>query len=393
MKEIDKPRLEEIAIDIENHAKEADYSLITVGKLLCKARTIFIADQDFGKWRGNRLPWLRNDVASRLMNLWKNGGLQLLQTGIGKTSAELLTAPHVPESAREEALEKTESGETVTVKEAKEMVRKAREEALRKDIAKLQPMLAKLVIDGVISNDVAEEFSLLPEAAQIEIARTYLDKRDEIKRAEDARTWLTVERQKLADANERAMKAISEKEKLEGKVDELADKGSQFLIKQKDKEIKQKDKEIKRKEKELDQLKVDMREDIEKKQGAIIEKRVREEFRDEIATANKAKEDTERKLVIANDSIKTLSDAELAERARAEKAEAELEAALPVEKDAQHARQLGFIIVDLAKNLEKVNSDCAPHQRQQSERMVQELIEVANGFLDSAPGTIDMEII
>ncbi len=84
-----------------------------------------------------------------------------------------------------------------------------------------------------------------------------------------------------------------------------------------------------------------------------IEKRVREEYEEKINAEIKAKEQVERKLRQANESIGNLSDNELRERARAEKAEQRLIETVPMEKDANHARQLNFLLKDFGALIKK----------------------------------------
>lgn len=115
-------RLEEIAVGIEAHTKTARDELLINGKLLCEARELLKANNDFGQWRTKRLPWLSARMAEHWMNIYSNGGENLLRNNFGTTATALLTAPSVPESARAEALERAESGEKLTVKATEEIV-------------------------------------------------------------------------------------------------------------------------------------------------------------------------------------------------------------------------------------------------------------------------------
>lgn len=96
--------LESIAIQIEAHSNAAVDNLLTVGKLLCDARESFPSNNEFGEWRENRLAWLTQKTAYRWMNVYKNGGEKLLGHNVRTTALYELTAPDVPESAREEAI-------------------------------------------------------------------------------------------------------------------------------------------------------------------------------------------------------------------------------------------------------------------------------------------------
>ena len=131
-------RLEEIAVGIEAHTKTAAEHILYNGKLLCEARELLKADQEFGQWREKRLPWMSRETALRWMNAYQSGGENLLQHNVAVTSVYLLTAPSVPESARAEALERAESGEKLTVKATEEIVARHKAELAAMEEGKIR---------------------------------------------------------------------------------------------------------------------------------------------------------------------------------------------------------------------------------------------------------------
>lgn len=76
------------------------------------------ANNEFGEWREKRLPWITQKLSERWVNVYKNGGENLLRHNVATTVLYELTAPSVPDSAREEAMEH----ESLTVKQSKELV-------------------------------------------------------------------------------------------------------------------------------------------------------------------------------------------------------------------------------------------------------------------------------
>jgi antitoxin (DNA-binding transcriptional repressor) of toxin-antitoxin stability system len=101
--------------------------IIEIGRELIEAK----ADQPHGQW----LPWLEREfnwsvpTADRYMQVAR--AFQIPQyedfasLTIDATALYALAAPDVPQQAREEAVERAESGEHITLKDAQEMVAKA----------------------------------------------------------------------------------------------------------------------------------------------------------------------------------------------------------------------------------------------------------------------------
>lgn len=371
-------------IDAVNRAKEeAAYSWINLGKRLVELKEVCLHGT-FTQVAEDQCGLKKNQCAS-LMKIYREFGQKSFAEDFSiKALLELSRSPD-PQAALDEANERKEQGESITSKQAKQIAdlqkqaEKLKSEIKNKqpDISNLIPELSRMHNSGSLPKATALEFSKLDHAIQRDVV---LPKFKQVR--DQQQTIISLEKEK-AHALERESKAREERESLQADYDAAVEQGAQAVILEKEKEIK-------RKEKELEQLQVDMREDIEKSMGRMIEKRVRSEAMAELEAERKAKEKAEREAQKHKDRAEKLADDNLTERARAESAEAELQAALPVEKDAQHARSLSFVISDLKTVLEKIDNDCEPHQRQQSEEKVRELIGVVNTYLDSAPQIIDM---
>ncbi len=147
---------------------------------------------------------------------------------------------------------------------------------------------------------------------------------------------------------------------------------------------------IRQQQRELDQLKIDLADQIRKEMSEAIERRVRQDLDGSIKASNKRAFTAEREADRHKQRAAGLADDNLYERSRAEKLEAELNAALPVEKDSQHARSLSFVLSDIKSIFEKITNDCESHQREQSDIKVRELIEAAQAYLGSASTLIDI---
>lgn len=171
-------KLEEIAIKIDAHGKAAIENILTVGKLLCEAKKELPHTNDFGDWRSKRLSWMNNKMASRFMNAFKNNGGILTGHNVTSTILYELTAPDVPESAREEALEHNK----LTVKQSKEIAQAHKEiEALKAkcvtledspitevkpDINRLIPGVREVYDRNGIMEARALKISIMPEEGQ-----------------------------------------------------------------------------------------------------------------------------------------------------------------------------------------------------------------------------------
>lgn len=240
------PKLEEIAIKIDAHGKAAIENILTVGKLLCEAREVLPANNEFGEWREKRLPWITQKLSERWVNVYKNGGENLLRHNVATTVLYELTAPSVPDSAREEAMEH----ESLTVKQSKELVQahkdledlKAENQRLKDDkktpepanLDNLIPALKEMLDDGLIMPAMARNLSTMTNDGQ--------------------RAWVTIHTQKMSAERQLSERNLRIKE-LESrpepeptiieKIIEVMPEGSEQKIKDAETKIKQADKILK----------------------------------------------------------------------------------------------------------------------------------------------------
>nr|BDD45998.1 hypothetical protein 8 [Gammaproteobacteria bacterium] len=90
-----------------------------MGKLLKKAREQFPADQEFGKWRKEELPWISERTAHEHMQVADKFGSRMSAVQhLGHSVLVQLTKSTTPPEAVEEVLEHDE----ITVREAKEII-------------------------------------------------------------------------------------------------------------------------------------------------------------------------------------------------------------------------------------------------------------------------------
>ena len=199
-------RLEEIAIKIDAHGKAAIENILTIGKLLCEARQEEFGENDkfFGQWREKRLPWLKQKMAYRWMNAYQNGGENLLGQNVRVSVLYELTAPDVPEAAREEAQEH----ESLTVKQSKELVKAHKELAelqaentrLKEDKKTPEPANTNHLIPGI--KEMLDDGRIMPAMAKK--ISTMTD--------EGQQAWLTLQVQKLSLENQLKEKTYKIKE-------------------------------------------------------------------------------------------------------------------------------------------------------------------------------------
>lgn len=117
--------LEEIRSHIESAAKDTVLAKIELGRWLQMARDHFKADQEFGKWRQENIPWMAQQRAEEHMRVFKKFGHRLTGGQPGYTVLELLARDTTPEVTVERVLEDPEGW---TVKDVKEQIKADRED-------------------------------------------------------------------------------------------------------------------------------------------------------------------------------------------------------------------------------------------------------------------------
>ena len=197
-------RLEEIVIKIEARGKSVVENIIDVGRLLCEARELLPANKAFGEWREDRLPWMDTKLANRWMNAYRNGGEALIGQNVRTAAIYELTAPSTPPEARQEAIERAESGEEITHKKSKKLKAYQKtiaelESKLTPDINKLIPDLKDLLDKKQITGKMALTYSKMDESEQQAIFSNEFSKQlilKQLKTLEDERENLFEEDRK-----------------------------------------------------------------------------------------------------------------------------------------------------------------------------------------------------
>lgn len=179
--------LENCATRIEAGARTTIDGIMQAGKALSEARQLFGEnDKAYGQWREKRLPWMKNDTASRWLGVWNKFGQNLLPQNAGVDLAPsvlyLLAAPSTPEAVITKATEKAESGEKVTVADVKKWKDQAaflssRNEALQKQLAEAQEKPPVEIVKEVVREVVPQDYTQAKK--QVETLRVELEKNKE----------------------------------------------------------------------------------------------------------------------------------------------------------------------------------------------------------------------
>ena len=362
------------SLDAINRAKDdMVQSGIRIGKELCAIKDrcqhgqfTALAEKHAG---------LKQSQCRNFMQIYREFGQNATRVAFSNHVLIALTTAPDPQAALAEAEARKESGEDITVRQAKEIAALHKQiEATKAQLAAKAPSLEDLIPDlrrlhtsGDIPLATALEFSKLHIDVQRGVVmpkfQQVIEQRRVIERLE----------QEKARALERESQAREARESLQADYDAAVEEGAQKIIAEKDAEIA-------RKAKELDQLRVDLRDKIEREQTAAIEKRVRAEWEAKVAAERKEREKAERKARQQEDRCRLLSNDHTIEMHRREEAEAKLKAAHPIEKDGIHARTVGFIKRDLEAALKKLEQDCEQHQRVMTNAALQEISEMLIGY-------------
>ena len=112
--------LESCARRVEGGVRTTVEGILIAGEALAQARAQFGEnDKGFGRWRQGRLPWLNEQTARNFMNVWRRFG-SLPQNGFGVEALPAkvlyaLAAPSTDDTVVEQAMEKADNGEKVTL--------------------------------------------------------------------------------------------------------------------------------------------------------------------------------------------------------------------------------------------------------------------------------------
>lgn len=184
-------RLEGYVLDIHNIANRASFDLAMV---LCKARDEYKHNKHggFEGWIDQALGWDRKTAYNTIQRYEKFGTGEYIPQldNIVLTAQYRLSAPSTPIEAREEALERAESGEKITVAKADELVKKWQRIAEEKEkeakdaqsklgIFQAHSQLAQAKVDELTQQitDLEEKIKTIQTPEKVEvIPQTTLDK-------------------------------------------------------------------------------------------------------------------------------------------------------------------------------------------------------------------------
>lgn len=118
--------LDEIRTHIESSAKDTVLAKIELGRWLQMARDHFKADQDFGEWRQENIPWMSEKVAGNHISVYRKFGPKLTSDRLPNfTILRELAKDTTPEVTVEKVLKDPEGW---TVKDVKEQIKADRED-------------------------------------------------------------------------------------------------------------------------------------------------------------------------------------------------------------------------------------------------------------------------
>jgi len=158
--------------------------------------------QDYSAWVKNDLG-LGSRRGDQLLNVYDRFGVTAV-TAVENLPAEimfLLAAPSVPESARTEAIEKAENGESLTIKQTKELV----EAHKRIDVLRKELDLAKAQIP---TDDIKAMIAALEARLEYEINKPPVVETVIVEKVPDDYRSLISERDTLVDEKGRLLRSI-----------------------------------------------------------------------------------------------------------------------------------------------------------------------------------------
>ena len=152
--------LESCAQGVEAGVKITVEGILEIGKALSAAREILPANQDFGRWRAERLSFLsRQSVLNFIQVYEKFGKTNLLHNNCATknyapTLLYLLSAPSTPESVVTDITARVNSGEKVKVKEVQAAIKAAKSNIVdfpknpQSDLPIPQPKPQPVIVDA-----------------------------------------------------------------------------------------------------------------------------------------------------------------------------------------------------------------------------------------------------
>ena len=323
-----------------------------------------------------------------------------------KALIELTKAPD-PQSALDEANARKDAGEDVTARVAREIAAaqkaqraaESERDALKseRDAVQLRlveattpnqdnliPELRRKRKSGGITEAEANALSLLPPDLQrvqyerIRRGEAIVQEREAAERT--AAQAVQQQQQSMAEARQ----AKAEAEEAKRRADELAREGAQAVIDDLNAQIETLNKQIAREREtaweEGKKAGIAQKDEAQAKNAADLMERV--------ARLEKEKAAVQRKLNTANEQLESSAQSRRMAEARATNAEEQLKSAHPLAKDNIHAGVIAHMTEDLRATLNKLETDCEPHQRKLSEEALHNLFELVDGYLGKIQATL-----
>lgn len=342
---------------------------------------------NFLKWVEGCFPWSYR-TAKRMMEVADNfkvdtvANLNFIQTN----ALYILAAPSTPESAREESLQLAESGETVTPAKSKEIVIKAKK--LEELAAKCANLEAELAAKEQTTLEPAL-YELIPEIQKISSKiMPAMKKKIKTWRPDIQADWysmymrnfsyenqLNEERRKAQLANEKALKAIEEKEEALKQLQSVSGTDNAQLIARHQQELKA------------------MREEYRRchiQNCKDIEQRALESNKEEIKKAYDARDKAEKKANKADNDFKVIATEHHKLQAKVRTLEEQLKVDSPSNIDAAHAERLKDILESLENRLIRFEEDrlTLDYPMNKTWAVINKAISVLSGFRDRTEGIV-----
>ncbi|MCP4339840.1 MAG: DUF3102 domain-containing protein [Desulfobulbaceae bacterium] len=334
--------------EIKILVKQTAQGIIEIGQRLIEIKESL----GYGNW----LPWLEAEfgwsdtTAKRFIQTADKLGNRapVHDLDIAPKALYLLAQNNTPEPVRQEAIERSETGEKITPKLAKEI--KDRENRIKELEGKLTEKttpnldnlisgLAFLLSRGDITKRIALNYSQLPKADQ-EAALS-----NEKSRITLLKDLERLEAEKLTLA-ESATKAHEKADTMQAKFDEAVNQTTQEILKAKDKEIEQAKKEIA-------QAKVEIREQLESK----IRETVNREYQGDLIKTRKEKEKALREKSTYQEKNSAMAKSLTEKDRKIKKLEDQIEVDSPTNIDNSRALKMSSLLKELEWNIADIKKE------------------------------------
>ena len=236
-------RLEFYAARIEAGHQNAMMAMMQVAEALNKARGELPADQEFGRWRAARLPWLSENLGGQYLNLWSDYGDRfapdMCQDRLFQMSPSFLRVLSQPaaDGIREDVEARINAGESLVVADIARLKaeHKAKIEATEKAAAEARALAEKEAADAkaLVATKDRQISELLAkgrekaDAASRREANLIAEGKGAKDQAEAARKAMADALTRLDDAKADKARALADKDEAKATAAELAEKAAE----------------------------------------------------------------------------------------------------------------------------------------------------------------------